>query len=617
MSLSEKVQEINREISATVERAVADLRQEVSQQLRAGHDEILRRLGEITPELPRSFIPEDLVTTAEQMAEERAEARAEAKAEEIAQAALLSSRQSAEAAEQSVSQRINGARNAALTDVREALANIDRARTQAEILAALLRETGRFSSRAAVLLLRGTELRGWGGHGFGEAEPGIRDLAFPAADGNSWSRLPQGQTAVHLNAAECAELCSRIDAPLPREGVLIPIVLRDRVAAGLYADRLRGGLDAAALQILCYTAAMAIELLPFRERPFTPTLAIEGGPAGEAFSDEPHAEEPAPETPLAAIAAAPEPDQAEPVQSEPSPEETAPDSSPDLSDTMAGAELAAEPAESPVYSDVEIEAEPSVEPNVESEIETEELTAEPEPQAWATPEPEPPVPAFEEPAPVAEPAYEPSPAATVYQPIPVQAFQTAAEPPAQPMSIYSPASSADQTVLMQRSPLREVPPPAATPPPIPQQATREVEPPPAPAPLRSVPTAVEPPPAVAPAGGDAAATPEVRPPSGVEGPGWAFSANRQQAVSPNEEAQHEEARRLARLLVSEIKLYNEEQVEEGRRKRDVYERLREDIDRSRQMYEERVEARILKSTDYFYQELVRILAAGDAKALGI
>lgn len=134
---------------------------------------------------------------------------------------------------------------------------------------------------------------------------------------------------------------------------------------------------------------------------------------------------------------------------------------------------------------------------------------------------------------------------------------------------------------------------------------------PAPPPLRSVPPA-EP----AAAAGDGGATPEVRPPSGVEGPGWAFSASRA-AVSPSEEALHEEARRLARLLVSEIKLYNEEQVEEGRRRRDVYERLKEDIDRSRQMYEERVEPRILKATDYFYQELVRILAAGDAKALGI
>jgi hypothetical protein len=64
-------------------------------------------------------------------------------------------------------------------------------------------------------------------------------------------------------------------------------------------------------------------------------------------------------------------------------------------------------------------------------------------------------------------------------------------------------------------------------------------------------------------------------------------------------------------------LYNEEKVEEGRRNRDIYERLREEIDAGMRVYEERVEPRILRSTDYFYQELVRILAAGDARALGI
>ncbi len=64
-------------------------------------------------------------------------------------------------------------------------------------------------------------------------------------------------------------------------------------------------------------------------------------------------------------------------------------------------------------------------------------------------------------------------------------------------------------------------------------------------------------------------------------------------------------------------LYNEEQVALGRKNRDLYERLKDDIDASRRMYEERVEPRIVKSTDYFYQELVRILAAGDARALGI
>jgi hypothetical protein len=62
---------------------------------------------------------------------------------------------------------------------------------------------------------------------------------------------------------------------------------------------------------------------------------------------------------------------------------------------------------------------------------------------------------------------------------------------------------------------------------------------------------------------------------------------------------HEEARRLARLLVSEIKLYNEDEVLAGRSTHDIYERLREDIDRSRLMYEERIPPRVVKSTSYF------------------
>ena len=53
-----------------------------------------------------------------------------------------------------------------------------------------------------------------------------------------------------------------------------------------------------------------------------------------------------------------------------------------------------------------------------------------------------------------------------------------------------------------------------------------------------------------------------------------------------EEKAHSDARRFARLLVSEIKLYNEQKVAEGRRGGDLYDRLKEeDIDRSRQMYE--------------------------------
>jgi len=89
------------------------------------------------------------------------------------------------------------------------------------------------------------------------------------------------------------------------------------------------------------------------------------------------------------------------------------------------------------------------------------------------------------------------------------------------------------------------------------------------------------------------------------------------AAQSEDAKKHDEARRLARLLVSEIKLYNEAKVEVGRKNRDLYERLKEDIDRSRQMYDERIGEDVRKSSNYFYDELVRILADGNAEVLGL
>jgi len=83
-----------------------------------------------------------------------------------------------------------------------------------------------------------------------------------------------------------------------------------------------------------------------------------------------------------------------------------------------------------------------------------------------------------------------------------------------------------------------------------------------------------------------------------------------------EEKAHNDARRFARLLVSEIKLYNEQKVAEGRRGGDLYDRLKEDIDRSRQMYEKRVTPNVAAKFDYFYDELVSTLAEGDPSKLG-
>jgi hypothetical protein len=92
------------------------------------------------------------------------------------------------------------------------------------------------------------------------------------------------------------------------------------------------------------------------------------------------------------------------------------------------------------------------------------------------------------------------------------------------------------------------------------------------------------------------------------------------SAPPREElpmaADAESARRFARLLVSELKLYHEAAVEAGRHARDLRSRLAGPIARARQQYEARVPATLPGRDDYFEQELVRTLAEGVPEVLG-
>jgi hypothetical protein len=112
--------------------------------------------------------------------------------------------------------------------------------------------------------------------------------------------------------------------------------------------------------------------------------------------------------------------------------------------------------------------------------------------------------------------------------------------------------------------------------------------------------------------------PAPRPSSGVARPstGPRSLAGPLAPVETGDE-RREEARRFATLLVSEIKLYNEKHVQAGRQQGNLYELLKEDIDRSRQMYDERIPEDVRASSNFFYEELVRILADGRAESLGI
>jgi hypothetical protein len=88
------------------------------------------------------------------------------------------------------------------------------------------------------------------------------------------------------------------------------------------------------------------------------------------------------------------------------------------------------------------------------------------------------------------------------------------------------------------------------------------------------------------------------------------------APATDEDELHKKAKRFAKLLVEEIKLYNQSKVDEGRQHKDLYDRLKVDIEKSRATYDKRYAESAVASANYFSQELVRILADNDVSLMG-
>jgi hypothetical protein len=87
------------------------------------------------------------------------------------------------------------------------------------------------------------------------------------------------------------------------------------------------------------------------------------------------------------------------------------------------------------------------------------------------------------------------------------------------------------------------------------------------------------------------------------------------ASASSQDAVHA-AKRYARLLVSEIKLYNEGAVRLGREQRDLLTRLHPEIERARRLYADKVAASVSGRDALFDQELAQTLADGDRALLG-
>ena len=425
-------------------------------------------------------------------------------------------------------QKLTGATDAAseprdAQTIKRAVEEIEKQPSQTEVLKSLLKASAQFAERVALFVIKNDQAIGW--RVCEASDPGnlelIGGVSLPITSETILTRAVQSRSSWSGDPRSGSEDRMLVDqlGGSPQSVVAVPLIVRGKVVAALYADSSTSDaatINSDALEVLVRVAAMAVNLVSVHR------AAVDQRP--EAAAAKP-AEQPEPATPVEPTY---KPEvEAQPTQVEPEP-------------------VTAEAAEAPTT----VEPEP-----VPAEAGEAPPTTEPEPETVSA-------------SPAAETVSETAPEQFVYQPPPAPEISSATQ--AETQAPTEPATEAAAPTETQTQPA-----------------------PPAPAFVSEYATPL--------------------------GSARRFGVNEPELpieVSEEERRLHNDARRFARLLVSEIKLYNEPKVKEGRSKGDLYDRLREDIDRSRQMYDKRVAPPVAARHDYFHQELVNMLAEGDPAKLG-
>ena len=78
----------------------------------------------------------------------------------------------------------------------------------------------------------------------------------------------------------------------------------------------------------------------------------------------------------------------------------------------------------------------------------------------------------------------------------------------------------------------------------------------------------------------------------------------------------EKARRLARIIVSDIALYNQDLIEEGIRDGNLEEKLASEVAEAREVFAQRVEESVRRHSDFLGEELARLIESKKAEAGG-
>ncbi len=484
-----------------------------------------------------------------------------------------------------------------ISELREAINDISSKNTQSSILKSLVQQAAQFTPRGAFFIIKNEHLVGWrafGAEGTSD-EQTVREVFFPVAAstvlGESVRSLSPVESTFGAYTDDSIYL-NKLEFGQPREMYAIPLVVRGRSVAVLYADNGNNGdkVNLDALETLARVASLTVEVLASargakpetEERPQF-VKETESFDSSEEFAstgtqtETVEAEETAPQ-----FVAEEQP--AETVSAFVSPSfEVADDSfahrdfeviQPEASEDFSAVEVEAEeiPEETQVGFEP-VEADASWNEAAETvEVQEEEQFYEP------TPEPVAPANDFS------------TPSFNEYQFESTQSFET----PQVEVETAAPTFEA--------TPFEEAQPEPATSFTSPQDAYAAFEP------QNGKAESFVPEPSEPVSQTTAAKPAKTR-----------FSDRNVDLpieVGEEERRLHNDARRFARLLVSEIKLYNEQKVKEGREAGDLYERLREAIDRSREMYDKRVQPPVAARFDYFHYEIVNTLAEGDDNKLG-
>jgi hypothetical protein len=441
--------------------------------------------------------------------------------------------------------------------IKAAVDELDSQRTQAEVLNTLVNRSAAFAPRVAFFVVKNERATGWRARGLAGTvgDDSVRELSLPLADDTLVGEV------VHTRSTWAGEpgthagdhaIYNHFGGEPPQRMVAVPLVARERAVAVLYADSAGQDADAVNLE--------ALETLVRVAGMSVELLAVRRAPHAEAAPARPAAQTAAPpEQPRREEAAAPRPAPHEGRQPHgfgpqhaPAAEAQPSGFDPQPIAAAAGPQTAPSAAESHAAPSFAAEPQTTHEPAPSHEHQPQPA---PEPSSSFTPTPEP------------SSSFTPPAESSSFMPTPAPSSSLA--PPAESSSFAPQASFTSESASAEAAP------------------------------------AVE-------------SSAEPAPVSPLAAPRRYRSMDMDFPVEVNEEEKrfHNEARRFARLLVSEIKLYNEQKVREGRDAGDLYERLREDIDRSRQMYDKRVRPEVSNRYDYFHHELVNMLAEGDAAKLG-